>query len=58
MPNKFLHKTVIEEFRRKTLRETEVPAYIRDNLNPAFELREYQKEANETRKPQGTNPST
>lgn len=45
MPNKFLHETVIEEFGRRTLRETEVPAYIRDNLNPAFELREYQKEA-------------
>ena len=45
MPNKFLHETVIEEFGRRTLRETEVPAFITDNLNPAFELREYQKEA-------------
>ena len=45
MPNKFLHETVIEEFGRRTLRETEVPASIRDNLNPTFELREYQKEA-------------
>ena len=45
MPNKFLHETVIEEFGRRTLRETEVSAFIRDNLNPTFELREYQKEA-------------
>ena len=45
MPEKFLHETVLEEFGRRTLRETEVPAYIRDNLNPAFELRPYQEEA-------------
>ncbi|MDE0316888.1 MAG: DEAD/DEAH box helicase family protein, partial [Candidatus Poribacteria bacterium] len=45
MPNKFLHETVIEEFGRRTLRETEVPRSITDNLNPTFELREYQKEA-------------
>ena len=45
MPEKFLHETVIEEFGRRTLREIEVPAFITDNLNPAFELREYQKEA-------------
>lgn len=45
MPNKFLHETVIEEFGRRTLRETEVPVSIIDNLNPTFELREYQKEA-------------
>ncbi len=45
MLEKFLHETVLEEFGRRTLRETEVPAYIRDNLNPTFELREYQKEA-------------
>jgi len=45
MLGKFLHETVIEEFGRRTLRETEVSAFITDNLNPAFELREYQKEA-------------
>ena len=45
MPNKFLHETVIEKFGRRTLRETEVPAYITDNLNPVFELPYYQKEA-------------
>ena len=45
MDGKFLHETVLEEFGRRTLRETEVPAYIRDNLNPAFELRPYQEEA-------------
>ena len=45
MNNKFLHETVLEEFGRRTLRETEVTASIKDNLNPTFELREYQKEA-------------
>ena len=45
MPEKFLHETVLEEFGQKTLRETDVPTYIRDNLNPAFELRPYQEEA-------------
>lgn len=45
MLKKFLHETVIEEFGRRTLRETEVPMSITDNLNPIFELREYQKEA-------------
>ena len=45
MPNKFLHETVLEEFGRKTLRETEIPAFITNNLNAAFELRAYQKEA-------------
>ena len=45
MSEKFLHETVLEEFGRRTLRDTEVPAYITDNLNPTFELREYQKEA-------------
>ena len=45
MLKKFLHETVIEEFGRRTLRETEVPMSITDNLNPTFELREYQKEA-------------
>ncbi len=45
MPEKFLHETVLEEFGQKTLRETEVPEHIRDNLNPAFELRPYQEEA-------------
>ena len=45
MPEKFLHETVLEEFGRRTLRETEVTVSIKDNLNPSFELREYQKEA-------------
>ena len=45
MPEKFLHETVLEEFGRRTLRETEVPAYIKDNLSSTFELREYQEEA-------------
>jgi len=45
MLGKFLHETVLEEFGRRTLRETEVTPSIKDNLNPTFELREYQKEA-------------
>ncbi len=45
MNHKFLHETVLEEFGRKTLRETQLPAHITDNINPTFELREYQKEA-------------
>ncbi len=45
MSEKFLHETILEEFGRKTLRETDIPTYIRDNLNPAFPLRPYQEEA-------------
>jgi len=45
MPEKFLHETVLEEFGRRTLRETQLMPSIKDNLNPTFELREYQKEA-------------
>ncbi|RKU28791.1 hypothetical protein C6497_08505 [Candidatus Poribacteria bacterium] len=45
MPEKFLHETLLEEFGRRTLRETEVTPSIKDNLNPTFELREYQVEA-------------
>ena len=45
MQNKFLHETILEEFGWKTLRETDIPTYITDNLNPAFPLRPYQEEA-------------
>ena len=45
MPDKFLYDTILEEFGRRTILNTEIPAYLSDNLNPAFELRPYQKEA-------------
>ena len=45
MPEKFLYETIIEEFGRRTLQATEIPNYLTENLNPAFELRPYQKDA-------------
>ncbi len=45
MPQKFLYETLLEEFGRRTIGATEIPAYLADNLNPAFELRPYQGEA-------------
>ena len=45
MSEKFLYDLILEEFGRREIRNTEIPTYLTDNLNPAFELREYQKEA-------------
>ena len=45
MPDKFLYDTILEEFGRRTILNTEIPAYLSDNLNPQFELRPYQEEA-------------
>ena len=45
MPQKFLYDTILEEFGRRTITATEIPAYLTDNLNPVFELRSYQEEA-------------
>ena len=45
MPQKFLYETILEEFGRRTITATEIPAYLTDNLNPVFELRSYQEEA-------------
>ena len=45
MPQKFLYDAILEEFGRRTITATEIPAYLTDNLNPAFELRPYQEEA-------------
>lgn len=45
MPEKFLYETIIEEFGRRTLQATEIPNYLTENLNPAFEVRPYQKDA-------------
>ena len=45
MPEKFLYDLILEEFGKRTIQNTEIPTYLTDNLNSAFELREYQKEA-------------
>ena len=45
MAEKFLYETVLEEFGRRTIQNIEIPDYLKDNLNPTFELRPYQKEA-------------
>ena len=45
MPEQFLYDLILEEFRKRTIQNTEIPKFITDNLNPTFELREYQKEA-------------
>ena len=45
MPDKFLYDTILEEFGRLTILNTEIPDYLTDNLNPKFELRTYQEEA-------------
>ena len=42
---KFLYDTILEEFGRRTIQDTEIPDYLKDNLNPKFELRPYQEEA-------------
>ena len=41
----FLYDLILEEFGRREIQSTEIPKYLTDNLNPEFELREYQKEA-------------
>ena len=45
MAAKFLYDTIVEEFGRRTLQNTEIPDYLKDNLNRKFELRPYQEEA-------------
>ena len=45
MAEKFLYETILEEFGRRTIQDTEIPNYLKDNLNPKFELRPYQEEA-------------
>ena len=45
MAEKFLYDAILEEFGRRTLQNTEIPDYLKDNLNPKFELRPYQEEA-------------
>ena len=45
MAERFLYETILEEFGRRTIQDTEIPDYLKDNLNPTFELRPYQEEA-------------
>ena len=40
-----LHENLEREIGGQTIRSTEIPPHIRDNLNPKFKLRPYQKEA-------------
>ena len=45
MAERFLYETILEEFGRRTIQNTEIPDHLKDNLNPKFELRPYQEEA-------------
>ena len=45
MAEKFLYENILEEFGRRTIESIEIPDYLKDNLNPKFELRLYQIEA-------------
>ena len=42
---KTLHQTLIEEFGKRTIEGTELPAAVTGNLNPAFAVRPYQQRA-------------
>ncbi len=42
---RFLYDTILEEFGWRTIQNTEIPDYLKDNLNPKFGLRPYQEEA-------------
>ena len=42
MPEKYLYERLVEEFGKRTLAEIGIPSSLKDNLNPAFELRPYQ----------------
>ena len=44
MPDKFLYED-LDSFSKLGGLNKEIPAYLKDNLNPAFELRPYQEEA-------------
>ena len=45
MPENFLYQRILEEFGRQKIQSIEIPDYLKDNLNPEFEIRPYQKEA-------------
>ena len=44
MADKFLYET-LDAVSQMGFLETEIPSYLKDNLNPKFELRPYQEEA-------------
>lgn len=44
MSRKYLYEKLFEEIGRRSIKEITIPKYVIDNLNPTFELREYQKE--------------
>lgn len=45
MPQQFLYEQLAEEFGKRTIKEIRIPDFLIENINPKFELREYQKEA-------------
>ena len=42
METKNLHQTLLEEFGKRAIEQTEMPCYITQNLNPKFAVRPYQ----------------
>jgi type III restriction enzyme len=45
MSEKYLYDRLVEEFGKRTLAQIEIPASLKDNLNPKYELRPYQVDA-------------
>ncbi len=45
MPEKYLYDRLLEEFGKRPLAQIELPASLKDNLNPKYELRPYQVDA-------------
>jgi type III restriction enzyme len=45
MPEKYLYDRLLEEFGKRLLAQIELPASLKDNLNPKYELRPYQVDA-------------
>jgi len=45
MAEKYLYERLVEEFGKRTIAQTEIPASLKDNLSKNFDLRPYQIEA-------------
>lgn len=45
MPEKYLYDRLLEEFGKRPLAQIQLPASLKDNLNPKYELRPYQVDA-------------
>ena len=45
METKNLHQTLLEEFGKRAIEQTEMPSCITQNLNQKFAIRPYQKRA-------------